>query len=290
MGKEEDMNSTLERREVSTKDESAPSGLSIFDFPSALPLIKGRALVVEDNMVNQRVIVQMIEKRGYKADVASNGLEALDLLSRTAYDVVLMDCQMPVMDGYEATREIRRLEGSNRHTTIVAVTANAMVGDREKCMAAGMDDYLSKPVKMEALEAMLNRWCADETENQAATRGASINENDVLDQSALDSLRELQEDEEDDLVKELIEIYIADAPGYIADIFSAIESANAHTMERAAHTLKGSSASLGAHLLAAACLEMEKLGRSGSVEGAHELLARVEREFERARRALGAML
>lgn len=284
------MNSTLERRAASTEDESAPAGLSIFDFPSAQPLTRGRALVVEDNPINQRVIVQMIEKRGFTADVASNGLEALDRLSRTDYDLVLMDCQMPVMDGYEATREIRRLEGSNRHTPIIAVTANAMVGDREKCIAAGMDDYLSKPVKIEALEAMLNRWRADGAENQTVAHEPSINENDVLDHSALDGLRDLQEDGEDDLIKELIEIYIADAPSYIADISLAVESANAHAMERAAHTLKGSSASLGANLLAAACLEMEKLGRSNSVEGAPELLAHIEREFERARRALEAML
>ncbi len=283
------MNAILERSEV-TEEEKMPSGLSLFDFPPTMSRTKRRALVVEDNPINQRVIVQMIERRGYRADVASNGLEALDRLSQEAYDLVLMDCQMPVMDGYEATREIRRLEGSNRHTPIIAVTANAMVGDREKCLAAGMDDYLSKPVKMEALEAMLNRWCADETENQSAVEESSINESDVLDQSALDQLRELQEDEEDDLVKELVEIYITDAPGYIAAISSAIESADAHAMERAAHTLKGSSASLGAHLLASACLEVEKLGRIGSTAGARELLVRIEREFERVRRALAAML
>jgi CheY-like chemotaxis protein len=284
------MNSTLERREISSEAESAPSGLSIFDFPPEKPRTKGRALVVEDNMVNQRVIVQMIEKRGYAVDVASNGLEALDQLSRTTYDLVLMDCQMPEMDGYEATREIRRLEGSSRHTTIVAVTANAMVGDREKCMDAGMDDYLSKPVKMEALDAMLNRWFWDDAENKSAIEEPAINENDCIDHSALDQLRELQEDEEDDLVRELIEIFIADAPGYIDGISTAIESANAHALERAAHTLKGSSASLGAHQLAAVCLEMEKLGRSGSLEGARELLATIRREFERARLAFEAMM
>jgi HPt (histidine-containing phosphotransfer) domain-containing protein len=153
-----------------------------------------------------------------------------------------------------------------------------------------MDDYLSKPVKIEALEEMLNRWCAGEQTSQTAASQSSTIENDVLDMSAIESLRELQEDDEDDLFRELIEIYIADAPAYIADISLAIASANAHAMERAAHTLKGSSASLGARLLASACLEMEKLGRSGSLSGAEDLLARVRQEFERARRALQAML
>ncbi|MEW6208114.1 MAG: response regulator [Acidobacteriota bacterium] len=269
------MSIAIERHEISTEAERMPPGMSIFDFPSERPQTRGRALVVEDNPINQRVIVQMIEKRGFKSDVASNGLEAVEMLSRAAYDLVLMDCQMPVMDGYEATSQIRQMEGSSRHTPIIAVTANAMVGDREKCLSAGMDDYLSKPVKIEALEEMLNRWCADEQKSRAVASPSSKIENDILDMSAIESLRELQGDGEDDLFREIVEIYIADAPAYIADISLAVESANAAAIERAAHTLKGSSASLGAHLLASACLEMEKLGRSGSLTGAGELLARI---------------
>jgi CheY-like chemotaxis protein len=115
-------------------------------------------LLVEDNPVNQRVASLMIEKQGFRTEVAANGLQALEVLAGNEYAAILMDCQMPEMDGYEATAEIRRLEGSGHHTAIIAMTANAMEGDREKCLAAGMDDYLSKPLSSGALSEALERW------------------------------------------------------------------------------------------------------------------------------------
>jgi CheY-like chemotaxis protein len=122
---------------------------------------RGRALVAEDNIINQKVTARMMEKRGFEVDVVENGLEALAALERYPYDIVLMDCQMPEMDGYQATREIRRQEGledGRRHIPVIAVTANAMVGDDEKCYAAGMDEYLTKPVNPEKLDAVLEKW------------------------------------------------------------------------------------------------------------------------------------
>ena len=115
-----------------------------------------RILVVEDNVANIKVAVRMIERLGYRADMAGNGLEAVSALGKLNYDAVLMDCQMPEMDGYEATRQIRRQE--RRHTPIIAMTASAMSGDRERCLAAGMDDYISKPIKLHVVAAVLERW------------------------------------------------------------------------------------------------------------------------------------
>jgi len=123
-----------------------------------VPARGSRILLVEDNQVNQRLAARMLKKRGHDADVAENGFEALKMLSLKTYDLILMDCQMPEMDGYEATARIRGMDGSRRHTPIIAMTANAMTGDREKTLAAGMDDYVTKPVKVEELSAALARW------------------------------------------------------------------------------------------------------------------------------------
>src|SRR5207244_13384548 len=117
----------------------------------------GRILVVEDNQINQQVACGLLKKLGYHTDVAANGYEALDALRNIYYDAVLMDCAMPEMDGFQATAEIRRREAGDRHTPIIAMTANAMKGDRERCLQAGMDDYVSKPVRIEDLHAALSR-------------------------------------------------------------------------------------------------------------------------------------
>jgi len=118
----------------------------------------GRVLIVEDNAANLKVAMRMVERLGYRADKAGNGVEAVRVLDRMNYDAVLMDCQMPEMDGYEATRQIRRHEKEGRHTPIIAMTASAMAGDRERCLAAGMDDYISKPIKLHVVAAVLERW------------------------------------------------------------------------------------------------------------------------------------
>jgi CheY-like chemotaxis protein len=150
---------------------------------------RAHLLVVDDNPVNQRVAVKMLEKMGHRVDVAGNGLEAVDAVSRVAYAALLMDCQMPQMDGFEATMEIRRLEPAGRHIPIIAMTAGAMAGDEEKCLAAGMDAYVSKPVKTDALAATLGRWLRPVV--APASPALSAPPASVVDAATLAGLREL---------------------------------------------------------------------------------------------------
>ena len=259
-------------------------------------LWRTRVLVAEDNQINQKVAVRMLERLGYRSDVAANGHEALEALSRIPYAAILMDVQMPEMGGYEATAEIRRREGDVRHTPIIAMTANAMQGDREKALEAGMDDYVPKPVKPEALEEVLERWISPQ-ESAKPDTGATIidagskaldEEDAPLDESALAELRELQEEGEPDILEELIELYLEDAPSQIAALGEAVQAGEAQTVERIAHALKGSSGNMGATRMTAVCSELEDVGASSALYKAPELLQQLEEEFGRVRAALEA--
>ncbi len=219
-----------------------------------------RVLVAEDNIVNQKVAVRQLEKLGYAADVAADGLEAIEALKRIPYDLVLMDCQMPEMDGFQATSEIRRTEEGQGHTPIVAMTANAMEGDREKCMAAGMDGYIPKPVRIETLAEILKRW------------------DTPLNMAVVKYLGELAGPENPDFLKELLETYLKDMPGRLEAVREAVRSGDAKALQAAAHALKGSSANLGAQRLQKICLALEYIGREKTVEGAAELLEDLQKE------------
>ncbi|QIN81445.1 response regulator [Rubrobacter tropicus] len=253
---------------------------------------RAHVLVAEDNPVNQKVAVRMLEKLGYKTDVVANGLEALEALSRRSYAAVLMDVQMPEMDGYEATAEIRSRESVGRHTSIIAMTANAMQGDKEKALASGMDDYVPKPVKSEELLKVLERWVPEEGDpgvEAAAVDDASAgkdSEQGPLDRGVLAGLRELQVEGEPDILGELTELFLASVAPQLVALRDAVEAGDARPVERVAHTLRGSCANMGAVAMEAICGELEGMGRSNDVSAAPSLLSRLEAEYERVRAAL----
>jgi PAS domain S-box-containing protein len=259
----------------------------------------GHLLVAEDNLVNQRVAARMLERIGYRVDVADDGRQALEALQHNDYEAVLMDVQMPKMNGYEATAEIRRREGAERHTPIIALTANVMQGDREKALEAGMDDYVPKPVNREELEAVLERHVSPQESSQTATQASiSIRDDDwtapdgdeaILDESVLAALRELQDVDEPDILEELIGLFLEDAPLQIAALRECVKDGMAPAAERIAHTLKGSAGNMGATRMAAVCSELEDVGASGDLCRASEVLKLLEEEFGRVRAALGRL-
>jgi two-component system sensor histidine kinase/response regulator len=245
-----------------------------------------RVLVAEDNPVNQKVAVRMLENLGYQVDVAGDGREALKALALTSYGAVLMDVQMPLMDGYEATAEVRRREeaaGEGRRVPIIAMTANAMQGDREKTIEAGMDDYVSKPVKPEDLGAVLERWVPAAPRNDGTGRMEA-----PIDREALARLHGLQNDEDGDIVAELAGMFLTDARSGLQTVEEALQKGDAPTVERVAHNLKGGSGNMGARGMVGLCAQLEVAGASGDLSRGPALLERIRHELERVDRALEA--
>jgi PAS domain S-box-containing protein len=247
-----------------------------------------RVLLAEDNAVNQQLALRMLETLGYAADVAVNGLEALAALRRRPYDVVLMDVEMPEMDGLEAARCIHREWPGDERPRIVAMTANAMQGDREICLAAGMDDYVSKPVHMDELAEALSRCTPRAVGVQEAPSPASAaaDEDGVLDPEALEQLCARAGDRA--FVVELVDTFVRDAPRLLETLRGALADAEAQRLRRAAHTLKSNGRLFGATTLAELCQELEAIAKAGSLAGAAELVARIDEEYARVADALQA--
>ena len=243
-----------------------------------------RVLVVEDNAVNQQVAVRMLERRGYRADVVANGLEAVETLARVPYDLVLMDCQMPEMDGFDATAAIRVREGGGRHTPIIAMTANAMKGDRERCLAAGMDDYISKPVLAEELDTVLRRWLLESEAAGTASERLPGDNNVVFDRG--EALARADDDEV--LLRTLVGLFWDGCPGLVAEIRAAVTRRESATLARAAHSLKGSASQIGAGQIARLAAELEQRGRAGSADGTEAFLLELEVQVARLRERLRA--
>ena len=246
-----------------------------------------RILLAEDNMVNQRVAQRILERMGCRVDAVANRLEAVQAVEAAPYDLVLMDCQMPEMDGYEATREIRR---RSRTVPIIAVTANAMAGDRDRCLAAGMDDYIAKPIQEPELRRILHGFLSaaapGEEDAPVSPEPGPDGVADAVNARTLANLRRLQPDGGDDLLAELAEMFSTSAPELLAEIREGVMSDDAATVRRAAHTLKGSAANLGAERLATLAHELQQLGEAGAMEEAGAKAAEAEEEFRRVEAAL----
>ena len=246
---------------------------------------RGTLLIVEDHAINQEVAKGMVAKLGYGCDVAADGVEALAALERRSYDAVLMDCHMPRMDGFQATGEIRRREAGRRHIPIVALTASALVEDRQKCIAAGMDDYLAKPVKQHELADMLNRWL-DATDTAPEHAGPPVDTDGVLDMEQFESLRELAAGSDDPaFLSGLVERYLQGAASRLTELQEAARRGDSAALEAAAHSLKGTSASMSAAVLASVCEVLETASSRGEMP-APEALDRISAELDRAAVAL----
>ncbi|MEG4942673.1 response regulator [Microcoleus sp. F4-D5] len=252
-----------------------------------LPL---RILLAEDHLVNQKVALLLLERLGYRADIAANGLEVLEALHRQPYDVVLMDVQMPEMDGLEASRRISDEWPADARPWIIAMTANAMQGDRQLCLDAGMNDYISKPIRVEALIQALSQ-CQANPEQQQAQKEESDSYQPEIDVPAV-NLTELEafcssiDRDSTKILSLLANCYFEEAVKLLQAMKLAIAQADTQALNRAAHTLKGSSANLSAPHLAQLCGTLEVMSTSGELDRASPLLAQIEAEYDRVKNTL----
>jgi len=248
-----------------------------------------RVLVAEDNVVNQKVVIYMLRKLGIRADVAANGLEALDALQRLPYDLVLMDCQMPEMDGFEASIEIRHHElmsGRAQRTPIIAMSANARIEDRERASSGGMDDYLVKPVKVEDLESALKRWVPGFTERYVAaqeeiafeTHRGTSGDNPPIDMRKVESMFR----HDDKAQSELLTLYLSSTQSLIEQLTAACAAQERAKAVARAHEIKGASAYIGAHEIREIARNMEHAAKENNWEKVQEGIDELEPAFIRA--------
>jgi len=274
----------------------APNASDAVDPPDARPErgSRGLVLVVEDNEVNQTVAREMLDHLGYRVHVVEDGVRALEVLEAGQYDLVLMDCQMPRMDGFEATREIRRREADRAgdRTPIVALTANAQGSDRQRCLDSGMDDYLAKPFSRESLGAVLDRWIvtpgADSPEAPTG-RSADLNEAAAIESEALDAIRALDSDRGEQILRNVLRVFLETLPKQIAALDEAFARDDGAAIRDSAHSLKSSSANVGARRLSQLARSLEEIARSGSTSGTEGTFASLREEASAVEAALSKL-
>ena len=272
------------------------------------PTAGATVLLAEDNPVNQEVMREYLMALGCHVEVVETGLQAVAAFERTTYDLIFMDCQMPDMDGLDATMMLRlreRQQNRQPRTPIIAVTADAFEAQRERCLEAGMDDYIRKPFDQKDLSAILQRWlnhggplAATKCESDVGARAPSKEPSDYehltqceeLDSSALSNIASLNRGGSSENVDEIIKIYLDITPKYLADLRSAINASDVLSTERTAHKLKSSSATLGAMKLAAQCRDLEHLAHEKTLDYALLHLSQIESSFEKIRGIFSASI
>lgn len=270
--------------------------------PGATPPSR-HVLLAEDNLINQRVAVAMLRHLGFDVDIVADGAKAVKAAMRTSYQAILMDCQIPGLDGYQATAEIRRLQGTSTRTPIIAVTGSASMADEQRCLAAGMDDFLAKPLRLKSLGAALERWApqgsiasiSDELANpaQAGAMGPGCVADSgraVLDVLVVARLERLGAASGENLMGQLAALFLADADSRIGALRLALAEDDTAEIVRSAHSLTGSSANLGATELSRLCGVLARDGAATDMVGRGALIDRIEAELERVRAALGALV
>ena len=241
-----------------------------------------RILLAEDNTVNQKLALRVLEKMGYLADTVANGLEVVEAIKRKRYDIIFMDVQMPEMDGLEATRMLRKID-IRFQPKIIAMTANAMQGDRERCLEAGMDDYISKPIRLAEIQSALIRWGSKiQTKKSPPATRSSERKKSVIDEGMISALRDMGPE----IFVELVELYLEEAPNQVAELRRQFELGDAAGMAAAAHSLKGSSLNLGANSLADICKQIELKGKNGNLVKVDDLLEQLDLRYEEVQTAL----
>ena len=270
-----------------------------------------RVLLAEDNTTNQIIAEMMLRSLGCEVDIAANGWQAIQRIDEFSYDIVFMDCEMPEMDGFEATAAIRRRSDSKSRLPVIAVTAQAMQGDKERCLLAGMSDYISKPVKQEDFASALKEWLlkkdrhetgrgektqsentAADTSHSLSSRSASSSEDasSVLSREVVASLRALAEATEPALFNQMFASFLSDSAERIDILRSATSATDAERLQKTAHAMKGASANVGATHMAEIARQLEVLGRTSSVTGAIALIEAMESEFECAKNEINAIM